>query len=167
MKSDDITRREAVGRVGLGAAALVAAPGLVDAASHWEHSEESTMISLNENVVAMNCEDWKKLLNETFHVTGCTFAKSKKINRTKLQLIGVDDQKHESDQDRPQGIRQSGFSLLFQAPLNTNVDSRTHCLVHEGLGTTHLHLQWVHRGNNHLELIENKKRHCYYEAVIN
>lgn len=167
MKENEITRREAVERVGaVGAAGvLLTTPSLASVPIYDQ--EKSTRLEHNADVHKMGCEDWKKLVGENFEITGHAFVPDKKFKKTKAKLVVVDDHRHESDRNRPKEIRECGFSLVFTTPVGTDLDCKTHVIVHDKLGTCHYHLQRVHHGKDHVEVAKNKKKNEFYEVVIN
>ena len=163
MEENKITRREAVERVGaLGAAGvLMSTSSVSEAALNLGGNDDCRDAQL------MSFQDWSKFVGDDFTVTAEAYSECGDLGQLSIKLIDVDDLSHDSDQYRPAGMRQSAYALLFQAPLETNLLSRTYTVEHVALGALCLHLQEVCKGCSPGEVLDNKGNGQFYEVVFN
>ena len=159
--SHDMTRREAVAKVGAAASAagvLLSAPNIAFGKGNF-----------GGKAMAMSHEDWQQLIGGEFNVIGHTFNDddNKFAKKAKVKLVDVNDLSHSSDKLRPRATRSSGFSLVFEAPKRTELQSVSHTINHPRLGTFDVMIHEVCVGNDHKELQKNQRTKQHFEVVMN
>jgi hypothetical protein len=145
MDQNSIKRRTFLGCAAGGAVGLASSPLQTLAGRAPSHLD------------ALEAKHFDGQVGERFHVS--TRDERGTMRTTVMTLKEVTRHDHPSDALRPWGVRPSGFSLLFEAPQDSELTSGDHLVQHSAVGRLPLYLNQTRVGRN--------PNLAHFEAVIN